>query len=111
MGLRLAVSKSGHDKGSIYVILREEAGVVYLADGKRRTTKTPKKKNKKHVQAITHIPEEVAGVFGKGEFEDGNFRDTEIQRAIKLYRAKISGDGEGQGLDCGRIENVESGCN
>lgn len=48
----LAMSKAGHDKGTLYVIIREEGEYVYLADGRIRTADRPKKKNKKHVQMI-----------------------------------------------------------
>ena len=33
MDIKLAVSRAGHDKDSIYVIVKEEADWVYLADG------------------------------------------------------------------------------
>lgn len=47
-----AASKAGHDKDTIYLIVREEAEYVYLADGKYKTLENPKKKNKKHIQII-----------------------------------------------------------
>ena len=34
MDIKLAVSRSGHDKDSVYVIIKEEANLAYLADGK-----------------------------------------------------------------------------
>ena len=51
MDLKFAVSKAGHDKDSIYVIIKEEADMVYLADGRHKPLEKPKKKNKKHIQA------------------------------------------------------------
>ena len=48
----LAMSKAGHDKGTIYVIIREEDEYVYVADGRIRTADRCKKKNKKHIQLI-----------------------------------------------------------
>ena len=48
----LAMSKAGHDKGALYVIIREEGEYVYVADGRIRTSDRPKKKNRKHVQII-----------------------------------------------------------
>ena len=44
-----AVSKAGHDKGRMYIIMKEEGEYVYLADGKTRTIENPKKKKKKHI--------------------------------------------------------------
>ena len=41
-----AISKAGHDKGNIYVIVREDNEYVYVADGVSKTLEKPKKKNK-----------------------------------------------------------------
>lgn len=49
---KLALSKAGHDKGKIYIIIREETEYVYLADGVLKTYRAPKKKNRKHIQPI-----------------------------------------------------------
>ena len=40
----LAVSKAGHDKGRLYVIIEIDDSYVYLADGRLRTLDKPKKK-------------------------------------------------------------------
>ena len=47
-----AISKAGHDKGQMYLIIKEEGDFAYLADGKSRTPDHPKKKRKKHLQLI-----------------------------------------------------------
>jgi ribosomal protein L14E/L6E/L27E len=46
----LCKSSAGHDKGSWYVIVKQENGFVYIADGRRRKLEIPKKKNIKHVE-------------------------------------------------------------
>lgn len=51
----LAYSLSGHDKGRVYLIMREDKDYVYLTDGDVRTTDKLKKKNKKHIQIIKKI--------------------------------------------------------
>jgi len=51
----LAKSSAGHDKGSWYVIVKSEAGYVYIADGRRRKLERPKKKNIKHVEITRKI--------------------------------------------------------
>ena len=79
---KLAISKSGHDKDSIYVIVKEEATDVYLADGRLKTVDKPKKKNKKHIQIIKKLPKEIAEMLTTDE----EFRNEEIKRAIKLYQ-------------------------
>ena len=40
----LARSKAGHDKGHVYIIMKEEAAYVYLVDGCLRPIEKPKKK-------------------------------------------------------------------
>lgn len=47
-----AVSKAGHDKGQMYIIIKEEEDFVYLADGRLKTMEAPKKKRKKHLQPV-----------------------------------------------------------
>ena len=47
-----AISKAGHDKGQMYVILKEEGEYLYLVDGKTRGVDNRKKKKKKHVQPV-----------------------------------------------------------
>ncbi len=73
----LAMSKAGHDKGTLYVIIREEGEYVYLADGRIRTADRPKKKNKKHVQIIKkkQITEPESGLD-----------DIKIRKIIKEYQ-------------------------
>jgi len=78
MDIKLAVSRSGHDKDSIYVIVKEEANLVYLADGKLKPVEKPKRKN------IKKLPKEITEVFTQE-----NFRNEEIKRAIKLYQKNI----------------------
>lgn len=72
----LAGSKAGHDKDSVYVIIREDGEYIYLADGKTRTVERPKRKNKKHVQLIKkkRMPESENG-----------FSNLAIKRTIKEY--------------------------
>lgn len=79
---KLAKSLSGHDKDSIYVIVREEAAFVYLADGRLKPVHKPKKKNKKHIQIINRLPKEITEMLP----QDREFRNEEIKRALKLYR-------------------------
>ena len=48
----LAISKAGHDKDRLYMIVGEEGECVYLCDGRLRGVEHPKKKKKKHIQII-----------------------------------------------------------
>ena len=63
-----AISKAGHDKGQMYVILKEEGEYLYLVDGKTRGVDNPKKKKKKHVQPVkTGADEKLAEKIQKTE--------------------------------------------
>lgn len=73
----LAISKAGHDKDKVYVIIAEDDEYVYLADGRIRTADRPKKKNKKHIQIIKKV---------QMERPQSGYRDLEIKRTIKMYQ-------------------------
>lgn len=73
----LAVSRAGHDRGCVYVIVGETDEYVYLADGRTRTAGRPKRKNRKHIQVIGKVRLEKPA--------DG-FKDLEIKRTIKIYQ-------------------------
>lgn len=47
-----AVSLAGHDKGEMYVIIKEDSEYFYLSDGNLRPLDKPKKKKKKHIQLV-----------------------------------------------------------
>ena len=47
-----ATSLCGHDKGRIYMIVKQEGEMIGLSDGVRRTIDNPKWKKKKHIQMI-----------------------------------------------------------
>lgn len=57
----LARSAAGHDRGTLYLILREEGESVLLADGKLRRLSRPKRKNRKHVIFLPGGLEAVSG--------------------------------------------------
>ena len=58
MTLLMGRSLAGHDKGQVYVILREEGQNYILANGTNRSVLSPKRKNQKHIQLIKNFPEE-----------------------------------------------------
>ena len=89
---KLAKSKKGHDAGCIYLIIREEDGAVWLADGKTKTVGHPKRKNKKHIQPILHLPEQIRELLTDEEMPD----DDKVRRILKLYRKSCANDGKTQ---------------
>ncbi len=78
---KLAISRSGHDKDSVYVIVKEEEIWCYVADGRLKPVERPKKKNKKHIQIIKRLPKEITEMLP----QDREFRNEEVKRAVKLY--------------------------
>ena len=73
----LATSKAGHDKDTVYVIIREEGEYIYVADGQSRTAERPKRKNKKHIQIIKKK---------RLQEPENGFDDLEMKMMIKEYR-------------------------
>lgn len=81
----LASSKAGHDKNTVYVIIKEEMEYVYLADGRTKTLEVPKRKNKKHIQIIKKCPEPDF----QDSIKNGQADDSDIRRVLKRYRMSI----------------------
>lgn len=81
----MARSLAGHDKGKIYLILSEDTGYVYLADGKIRTVDRPKKKKKKHIQIDHWILPEIEVL----KSTEKQIQNSDVIRAIKEYEKKI----------------------
>ena len=79
-------SAAGHDKGQLFLIVREEGDFVWLTDGKRRKLETPKKKRRKHVISAGLWTHPVAGRMKDGE----PVLDSEIRRALAAFRNRFS---------------------
>ncbi len=78
----IAVSRAGHDKGEVFVILKSDTEYVYLMDGINRTFEKPKRKNIKHVQCVHYADENLAEKYANRE----KISNDDIKRAIKLYK-------------------------
>jgi ribosomal protein L14E/L6E/L27E len=81
----IVISKAGHDKGEIFVILKADAEYVYLMDGRYRTFLKPKKKKIKHVQGVHYIDLNLSEKSANRE----TIIDEDVKRAIKLYKRVI----------------------
>ena len=82
---QFAVSKAGHDKDSLYVIVAQEGEFVFLCDGKAKTPEKPKKKKLKHIQPIKRtVDEKLLQKLQTGE----KVYPEEIRYAIKQYCLK-----------------------
>ena len=80
----LVKSMAGHDKDEVFFILKEEVEYVYLVDGKYRTLARPKRKNRKHVEAVSC----EADCPGKKIRENQRVTNEEIARFIKCFKKK-----------------------
>ena len=79
---QFAVSKAGHDKGNLYVV---------IADGKAKTQEKPKKKRRKHIQPINRDVEE--GLLRKLQACEKIYPE-EIRYAIRQYELDNSSNKE-----------------
>ena len=75
-----AYSLAGHDKGEVYLIIKETKDFVYVADVVVRTLDRPKKKNKRHIQIIKK---------GNPRIDISSVTNEEIKHFIKLYLKDI----------------------
>ena len=82
---KLARSLAGHDKDRVYVVVKEDDSYVYLADGKSRTLKQPKKKKRRHVQLIMHLPDVISETLGAAAI------DSDLVHVLRLYNSAAGG--------------------
>ena len=83
---QFAVSKAGHDKGALYVVIAREGEFAFLCDGKAKTPENPKKKRLKHIQPVSRTVEEaLLHKLIKGEA----VYPEEIRYAIKQYNKEL----------------------
>ncbi|MDE6923868.1 MAG: hypothetical protein K2P59_01215 [Acetatifactor sp.] len=84
---QFAISKAGHDKDNMYVIVAEEGEFVFLSDGKTKPPDKPKKKKRKHIRPVNRtVEEELLGKLQTGE----KVYSEEIRYAVKEYVNAIS---------------------
>lgn len=85
---KFAVSKAGHDKNQLYIILEAADDYVYVVDGRLKTLEKPKRKNIRHIQIINDIDEELVRKKRNNEI----ISNEDIKKAIKLYKSRIQVD-------------------
>ena len=77
----LVISKSGHDKNHVYVVMEVESGFVYVVDGRLKTLDKHKKKNIKHIQMVNIKSDEILE-----KIDNKALRNEDIKRCIKLFK-------------------------
>ena len=80
MNIEFAKSMSGHDRNQYYLIIKKEDEFVYLVNGTTKPLTKPKKKNRKHIQIIKHISDEITG----------DPTDITIRKAIKIIEKQLN---------------------
>ena len=80
-----AVSMAGHDKGRMYLIVKEEGDSVYLVDGNLRMLENPKKKKKKHLQIMK---KDIDQMLMQKLINKQTLYNEEIKHAIKIRANK-----------------------
>ena len=78
-------SVAGHDRGELFLVLREEGDFLWLVDGKGRKLETPKKKRRKHVVSAGVWTHPVTVRLKEG----GPVLDSEIRRALAAFRNRL----------------------
>lgn len=81
----LALSRAGHDKDRLYVIIKTDGEYVYLSDGKIRTIDNPKRKKRKHIQIIRKIDAGYLNILETGQ----TIRNEDIIRILKQNKAYV----------------------
>ena len=59
----LGVSKAGHDRGRLYIVIGVQNGMLQVADGVHSRVDKPKSKNEKHMQLIYNVPPEITDLL------------------------------------------------
>lgn len=77
---KMVRSKAGHDKDTVYFVMKCDDRYAYLSDGKLKTIDKLKKKSIKHLQIINAETE-----VGKKIASKEICSDEEIKRTIKLF--------------------------
>lgn len=84
---QFVISKAGHDKDMVYVIMAEEGDFVYLSDGRLKLPDKPKKKRRKHIQTVSRTVEKAL----LERMQAGEKVEAEaIKYAIKQYSKQLT---------------------
>lgn len=81
----LAVSRAGHDRGTVYLIVKEDGDSIYLADGVSKKYTAPKRKNRKHIQPVK---QGLSAAQMEEIVQNPADADTKIKRYLKLYNER-----------------------
>jgi len=79
---QIVFSKSGRDKGKVFIVMAVEGEYAFLTDGKLRPLNKLKKKKAKHIQPTNTITDlAVSGGIS-------NLKDADIRKWLKAFMNK-----------------------
>lgn len=79
---QIVYSKSGRDKGRVFLVVSIDGEYLYLVDGDLRKLEKPKKKKQKHVQIVNKIDYNI-----KEKLKDNAYlKDSDIRNALQAYK-------------------------
>lgn len=79
---QIVLSLAGHDKGKLFLVVREEGDFLLLADGKGRKLATPKRKRRKHVRCVGTSAHPAAERLHRGEAVS----DRQLRAVLAAFR-------------------------
>ena len=82
-------SLAGRDKGQTYLVVGCDEDWILVADGRKRSIRNPKKKNRRHLQISYKVAADIMAEVG-----DQTITDEEIREQI---RKLLSGDNRKEG--------------
>ena len=83
---QIVMSKSGRDKGRLFIVMDTKPNFVLLADGRLRRVEKPKIKSVKHVQFVAGTGGETADKIINGS----PVLNSEIRRQLLNYKGEHS---------------------
>ena len=87
----VVVSLAGRDKGQLFFVLDTDDLFVYIADGKGRRLKQPKRKKRKHVRKLPQTDTRVAEKIRNGD----KVLNSELRRELAAYGQKFNSQNQG----------------
>lgn len=82
---QFVISKAGHDKDTLYLVVAEEGDFVALCDGRLKLLERPKRKRKKHIQPVNRMAEEEL----VQALKQNCATDEQIKFAIKIVGGNV----------------------
>ena len=78
----VVMSISGHDRGELYIVVKNDERFAYVSDGRLKPVSKPKKKNIKHINKIGKSDEFI-------ELLNNNIlTDVKLKYLLKRWRSR-----------------------